>query len=158
MTDTAFEPARVRAFRFTGCSFDAALGEARLGYAFDDLPELAPFLPDEEFQRVLAESLAGEASLETFELVARVHAATGREPLAFTDGPEPVRTIGIVSGAGADHLEDAIAADLDAFVTRVHAEAVEAFLAAGTGAAAGSADGPPAIHRGRQRPHHNAGR
>ena len=35
---------------------------------------------------------------------------------------------------------------------------VEAFLAAGTGAAAGNADGPPATHRGRQRPHHNAGR
>ena len=35
---------------------------------------------------------------------------------------------------------------------------VEAFLAAGTGSATGSADGPPAIHRGRQRPRHNAGR
>ena len=35
---------------------------------------------------------------------------------------------------------------------------VEAFLTARTGAAARSADGPPAIHRGRQRPHHNAGR
>jgi dinuclear metal center YbgI/SA1388 family protein len=73
------------------------------------------------------------------ELVERVHAATGREPLAFTDGPDPVRTIGIVSGAGADHLEDAIDAGLDAFVTgepaeRSMARAVEAgvhFLAAG---------------------------
>ena len=63
----------------------------------------------------------------------------GREPLAFTDGPDPVRTIGIVSGAGADHLEDAIAAGLDAFVTgepaeRSMARAQEAgvhFLAAG---------------------------
>src|SRR3954463_15229094 len=51
------------------------------------------------------------------ELVARVHAATDREPLAFTDGPDRVRTVGIVSGAGADYLEDAIAAGLDAFVT-----------------------------------------
>ena len=73
------------------------------------------------------------------ELVARVHEATGREPLAFTDGPDPVRTIGIASGAGADHLEDAIAAGLDAFVTgepaeRSMARAREAevhFLAAG---------------------------
>jgi dinuclear metal center YbgI/SA1388 family protein len=73
------------------------------------------------------------------ELVARVHGATGREPLAFTDGRDPVRTIGIVSGAGADHLEDAIAAGLDAFVTgepaeRSMARAGEAevhFLAAG---------------------------
>jgi dinuclear metal center YbgI/SA1388 family protein len=73
------------------------------------------------------------------DLVARVRAATGREPLAFTDGPERVRTVGIVSGAGADYLEDAIAAGLDAFVTgepieRAMARAREAevhFLAAG---------------------------
>src|SRR3954469_17796994 len=50
------------------------------------------------------------------ELVARVRDATGREPLAFTDGPERVRTVGIVSGAGADYLEDAIANGLDGFV------------------------------------------
>ena len=80
-----------------------------------------------------------DAGIAPAELVARVHAATGREPLAFTDGPDPVRTIGIVSGAGADHLEDAIAAGLDAFVTgepaeRSMARAREAevhFLAAG---------------------------
>ena len=59
--------------------------------------------------------------------------------MAFTDGPDPVRTIAIVSGAGADHLEDAIAEGLDAFVTgepaeRSMARAREAevhFLAAG---------------------------
>ena len=73
------------------------------------------------------------------DLVARVHEATGREPLAFTDGPERVRTVGIVSGAGADYLEDAIASGLDAFITgepieRAMARAQEAevhFLAAG---------------------------
>jgi dinuclear metal center YbgI/SA1388 family protein len=73
------------------------------------------------------------------ELVGRVHAATGREPLAFTDGPGRVRTVGIVSGAGADYLEDAIAEGLDAFITgepieRAMARAREAevhFLAAG---------------------------
>lgn len=73
------------------------------------------------------------------ELVARVAAATDRAPLAFTDGPARVRTVGIVSGAGADYLEDAIAAGLDAFVTgepieRAMARAREAgvhFLAAG---------------------------
>jgi dinuclear metal center YbgI/SA1388 family protein len=73
------------------------------------------------------------------DLVARVREATGREPLAFIDGPERVRTIGIVSGAGADYLEEAIAAGLDAFVTgepieRAMARAREAevhFLAAG---------------------------
>jgi dinuclear metal center YbgI/SA1388 family protein len=73
------------------------------------------------------------------ELVARVRTATDRDPLAFTDGPDLVRTVGIVSGAGADYLEDAIAAGLDAFVTgepieRAMARAREAgvhFLAAG---------------------------
>src|SRR3954463_10455553 len=37
--------------------------------------------------------------------VARGRAPPDREPLAFTDGPERVRTVGIVSGAGADYLE-----------------------------------------------------
>jgi dinuclear metal center YbgI/SA1388 family protein len=73
------------------------------------------------------------------ELVARLHAATSREPLAFTDGPDRVRRVGVISGAGADYLEDAIAAGLDAFVTgepieRAMARARETgvhFLAAG---------------------------
>jgi dinuclear metal center YbgI/SA1388 family protein len=73
------------------------------------------------------------------ELVARVREATGREPLAFTAGPPRVRSIGLVSGAGADHLDEAIAAGLDAFLTgepaeRVMTRAREAgihFLAAG---------------------------
>jgi dinuclear metal center YbgI/SA1388 family protein len=52
------------------------------------------------------------------ELRARVREATGgREPLAFLAGPDPVQTIGIVSGGAAKHLDDAIAAGLDAFVT-----------------------------------------
>ncbi len=73
------------------------------------------------------------------ELVARVHRATGRAPLAFTDGPDRVRRVGVISGAGADYLENAIAAGLDAFVTgepieRAMARAKETgvhFLAAG---------------------------
>jgi dinuclear metal center YbgI/SA1388 family protein len=79
------------------------------------------------------------AGIAPSELVARVREATQREPLAFTDGAERVRTVGIVSGAGADYLEEAIAAGLDAFVTgepieRVMSRAREAgvhFLAAG---------------------------
>jgi dinuclear metal center YbgI/SA1388 family protein len=51
-------------------------------------------------------------------LLARVRDATGgREPLAFLAGPDPVETIGIVSGGAAKNLDDAIAAGLDAFVT-----------------------------------------
>ena len=51
------------------------------------------------------------------ELLARVRAATDREPLAFLDGPQVVRSAGIVSGAGGDHLADAIALGLDALIT-----------------------------------------
>jgi dinuclear metal center YbgI/SA1388 family protein len=73
------------------------------------------------------------------ELHARVRSATGREPLAFLDGPAAVRSVGIVSGAGGDHLDDAIAQGLDAFITgepseRHMARAQESgvhFLAAG---------------------------
>lgn len=63
-----------------------------------------------------------DAGLEPAELVARVARVTDRAPLAFTDGPERVRTIGIVSGGAADGLEDAIAAGLDAFLTGEPAE------------------------------------
>jgi dinuclear metal center YbgI/SA1388 family protein len=73
------------------------------------------------------------------ELVRRVHELTGRAPLAFAAGPATIRSVGIVSGAGAGHLGEAIDAGLDAFVTgepaeRVMAEARESaihFLAAG---------------------------
>jgi dinuclear metal center YbgI/SA1388 family protein len=73
------------------------------------------------------------------ELVHRVAELTGRTPLAFTAGPDLVATIGIVSGAASGHLDDAIAAGLDAFLTgepaeRVMAQAAESrihFIAAG---------------------------
>jgi len=62
---TEFDRASIRAFRFTGCRFDGASGEARLAYAFDDGPEMvetvgfpgAPFALDppraEAVQRAL---------------------------------------------------------------------------------------------------------
>jgi len=98
----------------------------------------APFAAHKRTTIGVAGRLPGDG-ITAADLVARVREATGREPLAFTDGPEPVRTVGIVSGAGADYLEDAIAAGLDAFVTgepieRAMARAQEAevhFLAAG---------------------------
>jgi dinuclear metal center YbgI/SA1388 family protein len=73
------------------------------------------------------------------ELVGRVERLTGRVPLTFLAGPERVRTIGIVCGAGSDHLGEAVAAGHDAFLTgepaeRVMAHAQEAgihFIAAG---------------------------
>jgi dinuclear metal center YbgI/SA1388 family protein len=58
------------------------------------------------------------------ELVERVERLTGRAPLAFLAGPGQVRTIGIVSGAGADYLGDAVTARCDAFMTGEPAERV----------------------------------
>ena len=60
------------------------------------------------------------------DLFTRVRELTGREPLHLAYGPDRVRTIGIVSGAGADHLADAIEAGHDAFLTGEPAERVMA--------------------------------
>lgn len=58
------------------------------------------------------------------EIVRRVARLTAREPLAFLAGPARVRTIAIVSGAGADYLGEAVAAGCDAFLTGEPAERV----------------------------------
>jgi dinuclear metal center YbgI/SA1388 family protein len=100
--------------------------------------DVAPFAAHRRATIGVRARFAGDG-IAAAELAERVQRATGRAPLAFLDGPDPVRTIGVVSGAGADHLEDAIAAGLDAFVTgepaeRSMARAREAgvhFLAAG---------------------------
>ena len=73
------------------------------------------------------------------ELTRRVATLTNREPLVFDAGPPTVRTLGIVSGAAAGTLADAIDLGLDAFLTgepkeHVMAQAREAgihFIAAG---------------------------
>jgi dinuclear metal center YbgI/SA1388 family protein len=49
-------------------------------------------------------------------------AVGGREPLRVGAGPDVVRTVGIVSGAAADDVHEAIALGLDAFVTGEPAE------------------------------------
>lgn len=80
-----------------------------------------------------------DESVASSELVARVKALTERDPLVLGAGPERVRSIGIVSGAGADSLPEAIELGLDAFLTgepreHVVADAREAglhFIAAG---------------------------
>jgi dinuclear metal center YbgI/SA1388 family protein len=58
------------------------------------------------------------------ELFARIERLTDRAPLVFDAGPDPVRTVGIVSGGAASDLETAIAEGLDAFVTGEPREAV----------------------------------
>lgn len=51
------------------------------------------------------------------ELRARCRELYGQEPLIFDSGPDPVATVGIVSGAAEGELRTAIAQGLDAFVT-----------------------------------------
>jgi len=77
--------------------------------------------------------------IDAADLRARVATLTTREPLSFDAGPPRVRTLAIVSGAGASYLDEAIAKGADAFLTgepaeRVMTQAREAqvhFIAAG---------------------------
>src|SRR5580704_14608592 len=55
--------------------------------------------------------------LPASDLFARVQSVTERVPLVFAAGPPTVRRLAIVSGAGADYLEEAIAAGADALLT-----------------------------------------
>src|SRR5262249_20250768 len=66
----------------------------------------------------------GDDGIAPGELVRRVRDATGRAPLVFADGPDPVRTIGIVSGGAARNVPEAIALGLDAYVTGEPTESV----------------------------------
>jgi dinuclear metal center YbgI/SA1388 family protein len=59
------------------------------------------------------------------ELAARTAAACGgREPLVFDAGPDQIKSVAIVSGAGSSYLDDAIRAGFDAFITGEPAERV----------------------------------
>ena len=85
------------------------------------------------------EATFGGEGLTPDELRTRVHELTDREPLLLDSGPERIRSIGIVSGAGASYLTESIARGHDAFLTgepaeRVMTQAREAgvhFVAAG---------------------------
>ena len=73
------------------------------------------------------------------ELADRVRTLTARVPLHLDFGPDPVRSLALVSGGAPDHLADAVAGGYDAYLTgepaeRVFAQAREAgvhFIAAG---------------------------
>jgi dinuclear metal center YbgI/SA1388 family protein len=51
------------------------------------------------------------------ELVERCRVAFEREPLAFEHGPDPVRTVAVLSGGGASSIHEAADLGADAFVT-----------------------------------------
>jgi dinuclear metal center YbgI/SA1388 family protein len=55
--------------------------------------------------------------IEPGDLVDRVRTVTNREPLVFDSGPECVQRLAIVSGAGADYIDEAAAAGADALLT-----------------------------------------
>jgi dinuclear metal center YbgI/SA1388 family protein len=81
-----------------------------------------PFAGDPRAPIGVAATFPGDG-IPRDELVARVQDATeGRVPLVFPDGPATVRRVGIVSGAASDHVHDALAAGLDAFITGEPAE------------------------------------
>jgi dinuclear metal center YbgI/SA1388 family protein len=61
-------------------------------------------------------TLPGEG-IAAADLLERVRAATAGEPLVFDAGPERVRTLAVVTGAGADYLGDAAAAGAEALLT-----------------------------------------
>jgi dinuclear metal center YbgI/SA1388 family protein len=65
-----------------------------------------------------------QGDLDVAALVTRVSEAVGREPLVFDEGPERIRTVGIVTGGGSRAVADAAALGLDAFVTGEPAEHV----------------------------------
>ncbi|HZV73131.1 MAG TPA: Nif3-like dinuclear metal center hexameric protein [Conexibacter sp.] len=91
---------------------------------------------------VIARFDGGGGDLEgipAIELFTRIAQATQREPLVFDAGPARIRTLGIVTGAAAGTLSEAIDLQLDAFLTgepkeHVMAQARESrihFVAAG---------------------------
>lgn len=83
-----------------------------------------PAFPEQGATIGVAGTFAGDG-VAAGDLVARVREATGgREPLVFAAGPDPVRSIGIVSGGAASFLAGAIDAGLDAFLTGEPAERV----------------------------------
>ncbi|HEY4429347.1 MAG TPA: Nif3-like dinuclear metal center hexameric protein [Solirubrobacteraceae bacterium] len=66
-------------------------------------------------------TLAG-GGMPSGELFDRVASVTERDPLVFDSGPERVRRLAIVSGAGADYIDEAAAAGADALLTGEAAE------------------------------------
>ncbi|MCO5314956.1 MAG: Nif3-like dinuclear metal center hexameric protein [Solirubrobacterales bacterium] len=51
------------------------------------------------------------------QLVATISSELGREPLVFDAGPDRIGSIGVVTGAGASDIHEAIALGLDAYIT-----------------------------------------
>jgi putative NIF3 family GTP cyclohydrolase 1 type 2 len=83
--------------------------------------ERAPFALHHGTPIGVAATLPGDG-LPTGDLVASLASITGRAPLHLPGGPERIRRVGIVSGAGSDYATAAAAAGLDALITGEPAE------------------------------------
>jgi dinuclear metal center YbgI/SA1388 family protein len=122
--------------RRLGLLFDANIGLASYHLPLDAHPEignnalisralgaqeLTRFAPHRGEPIGILGRFAGEG-VAADDLLARVRELTAREPLVFDTGPERVRLLAVVSGAGSDYLQDAADAGADAFVTGEPAE------------------------------------
>ena len=74
MTELHFDRASIRAFRFLDCSFDAATGEARLAYAFDDGPRLVETIryPNAPYALDATRAQAAQRALRLLHLITGV--------------------------------------------------------------------------------------
>ena len=63
-----------------------------------------------------------EEGVPLSELLERCRRAFDREPFVWDFGPDPVRSVGVVSGGGASSLSEAVQLGLDAFLTGEPAE------------------------------------
>ena len=84
------------------------------------------FEPERRFAEVKGRPIGmigrSPEALSAEELAARVTAALGREPLHFDEGPDRIRSLGVVTGAGSGSIHEAIDLGLDAFLTGEPAE------------------------------------
>lgn len=82
--------------------------------------------PDGRFAAVRGREIgvlaSAPAPLGAEELTVALAAVTGREPVVLGAGPERIRRVGIVTGAGASYVGEAVALGLDALVTGEPAE------------------------------------
>jgi dinuclear metal center YbgI/SA1388 family protein len=134
------------------CLFDANLSLVAYHLALDAHPDVGNNallcrilgLDDlEEFGVVHDKSIGfigrAEPPITVEELVERVRRQVTRDPLVFTDGPEAIARVAIISGSAAGELEAAADAGADCFITGEPREPVMAaareagihFIAAG---------------------------
>lgn len=92
MTEHMFERDAIKAFRFTDARFDAATGIARLGYAFDDGPELVETItfPGAPFELDASRTAAVQRALRLLHLIAGVSYYKAAVPEAIVIEGEPL--------------------------------------------------------------------